>query len=122
MNFNEEIEKIITEKFPQLNISIFPDETQDNIIVAIDDDLYYSDDYLSLIMDIKMNLLWKNNIFNYLFVKEEHGATWETVSGPVIPSETFTDNISFSTEYKGQSTSVHDNNYSVEEDICLQTA
>jgi len=46
------------------------DETQDNIIVAIDNDLYYSDEYLALIMEIKMNLLWKNNIYNYLFVKE----------------------------------------------------
>jgi hypothetical protein len=91
MNFNNEIKEMINRKFPQLNISIFPDETQDNIIVAIDDDLYYSEDYLSLIMDIKMNLLWKNNIFNYLFVKEEHKeillADWESVPCPVISSE-----------------------------------
>jgi hypothetical protein len=70
MGFNQEIKKRINEKFPELNVSIFPDETKDNIIVAIDDELYYSDEYLDLIMDIKMKILWENNIFNYLFVRE----------------------------------------------------
>lgn len=70
MDFNREIKTKIHEKFPSLSISIFMDETQDNIIVAIDNDLYYSEEYLALIMDIKINFLWKNNIFNYLFVKE----------------------------------------------------
>jgi hypothetical protein len=72
MNINEEIKRRILEKFPFLFVSIFPDETQDNTIVAIDDDLYYSEDYLALIMDIKINILWKNDLFNYLFVKEKH--------------------------------------------------
>jgi|TergutMp193P3_1026864.scaffolds.fasta_scaffold00167_12 hypothetical protein len=72
MDLNNEILNAIHEKFPMLQISIFPDETQDNIIVAINDDLYYSEEYLALVMDIKINLLWKNNIFNYLFVKEEY--------------------------------------------------
>jgi hypothetical protein len=70
MDINQEIINRINEKFPSLKISIYPDETQDNIIVSIDDDLYYSDDYLSHIMDIKINLLWENNVFNYLFVRE----------------------------------------------------
>jgi hypothetical protein len=70
MDINQEIKNKIHERFPSLEISIYPDETQDNIIVAIDDDLYYSDDYLSHVMDIKINLLWENNIFNYLFVRE----------------------------------------------------
>jgi len=70
MDINQEIINRIHEKFPFLEISIYPDETQDNFIVAIDDEIYYSDDYLDLIMDIKMKILWENNIFNYLFVKE----------------------------------------------------
>jgi hypothetical protein len=70
MDFNQEIKKRINEKFPNLDVSIFPDETQDNVIVAIDDDLYYSDEYLEVVMDIKLKILWENNIFNYLFVRE----------------------------------------------------
>jgi len=70
MNIKQEIISRIHEKFPFLEISIYPDETQDNIIVAIDDEIYYNDEYLELIMDIKMKILWENNIFNYLFVKE----------------------------------------------------
>jgi hypothetical protein len=70
MDIKQEIIKKINEKFPSLKVTVFPDKTQDNIIVAINDDIYYDDEYLALIMDIKMNLLWKNNIFNYLFVQE----------------------------------------------------
>jgi hypothetical protein len=70
MDFNQEIKRRINEKFPDLNVSIFPDETQDNVVVAINDELYYSDEYLELVMDIKIKILWENNIFNYLFVKE----------------------------------------------------
>jgi uncharacterized membrane protein len=70
MEINQEIIKRIHDNFPSLKINIFPDKTQDNVIVAINDDLYYDEEYLALIMDIKMNLLWKNNIFNYLFVQE----------------------------------------------------
>jgi hypothetical protein len=121
MNFDNEIKKMINAKFPQLTISIFPDETQDNKIVAIDDDLYYSDDYLSLVMDIKMNLLWKNNIFNYLFVKEKY-REWVPVPGPTILNKAIIVTISFSTEYKSQFTALRDVNYSTEDDICLQAA
>jgi len=80
MDINQKIINKIHEKFSSLEVSIYPDETQDNIIVSINDDLYYSDDYLSHIMDIKMNLLWENNIFNYLFVRE----TPKTISIPVL--------------------------------------
>ena len=70
MDIEQEIIKRIHKKFSSLEINIFPDKTQDNIIVAINDDLYYDEEYLALIMDIKMNLLWENNIYNYLFVQE----------------------------------------------------
>jgi hypothetical protein len=70
MDIKQEIIKRIHENFPSLKVTVFPDKTQDNIIVAINDDIYYDDEYLALVMDIKMNLLWKNNIFNYLFVQE----------------------------------------------------
>jgi hypothetical protein len=86
MDINQEIKNRIHEKFPALEISIYPDETQDNIIVAIDDEIYYNDDYLELIMDIKMNILWKNNILNYLFVKE-------TVKPGFIPVSVLLTNI-----------------------------
>jgi hypothetical protein len=72
MDINQEIIKRIHEKFPSLKITIYPDEIDgEDIIVAIDDDIYYDEEYLDLVMDIKMNLLWPNNIFNYLFVQEE---------------------------------------------------
>jgi hypothetical protein len=70
MDINQEIINRIHEIFPSLEISVYSDKTQDNIIIAIDDEVYYSDEYLELVMDIKMNILWENNIFNYLFVKE----------------------------------------------------
>jgi hypothetical protein len=122
MNFDEEIKRTINQKFPQLDVSIFSDETQDNIIVAIDDDVYYSDDYLSLIMDIKMNLLWKNNIFNYLFVKERH-TEWVHVATPAVLNNAADINISFSVNHDGRFTTGYSNNYSREgEIICLQAA
>jgi hypothetical protein len=80
MDINQEIIDRIHEKFPSLEITIYTDETQDNNIVSINDDLYYSDDYLSHIMDIKMNFLWGNNVFNYLFVRE----TPKPISIPVL--------------------------------------
>jgi hypothetical protein len=80
MDLNEEIKRRICAKFPFLSVSIFPDETQDNIIVAIDNDLYYSDEYLALVMDIKTNVLWANNIFNYLFVKERRQSSFVPIS------------------------------------------
>jgi len=80
MDINQEIINRIHEKFPSLKVSIYNDKTQDNIIVAIDDEIYYSDDYLELIMDIKMKILWENNILNYLFVKETVKPTFIPVS------------------------------------------
>jgi hypothetical protein len=89
MNINEEIKKRIHEKFPSLFVSIFPDETQDNTIVAIDNDLYYSEEYLALIMDIKINVLWKNNLFNYLFVKEKPQVSLEDMLFETGPADIF---------------------------------
>ena len=71
MNVNDIIREQIGGSFPSLKVFIYPDKTEDNVIVAIDDDLYYSDEYLSLVMQIKIDILWKNNIFNYLFIKEK---------------------------------------------------
>jgi hypothetical protein len=82
MDIKQEIIKRIHEKFPSLKVTVFPDKTQDNIIVAINNDIYYDDEYLALVMDIKMNLLWKNNIFNYLFVQEAQ----MPVFVPVVPA------------------------------------
>jgi hypothetical protein len=76
MDMNSEIQQMIYSNFPDLAVCIFPDETQDsNIIVAIDDEIYYSDAYQSLVLKIKTDLLWPNEMFNYLFVKEKHAAT-----------------------------------------------
>ncbi|GHT86028.1 hypothetical protein FACS1894137_11040 [Spirochaetia bacterium] len=72
MNINSVIRERIHNTFPVVAVSIYPDETEDNTIVAIDDELYYSDEYQTLILDIKMNFLWKQDIYNYLFVKEKH--------------------------------------------------
>jgi hypothetical protein len=71
METSMEVKKRIHDVFPTLEVSIYPDETEDNIIVAIDDAVYYSDRYQSIILDITMNFLWKQDVFNYLFVKEK---------------------------------------------------
>jgi hypothetical protein len=70
MSAIEYVRKRIRDAFPFLKVTIYPDPTQGNIIVAIDSDFYDSSEYLDLILDIKMNYLWKNGIFNFLFVNE----------------------------------------------------
>ncbi|GHV80286.1 hypothetical protein AGMMS49944_20770 [Spirochaetia bacterium] len=84
MGVNELIREKINKAFPNLVISIYPDETENNTIVAIDDEFYYSDEYQALVFDLKMNYLWKQEIFNYLFVNEKHDDTFITI--PLVRS------------------------------------
>jgi hypothetical protein len=67
----KEVERRMHEAFPRLDVFIYPDETEDNIIVAIDNDFYYSDEYLACVLNINRDFLWRNKIFNFLFVKEK---------------------------------------------------
>jgi hypothetical protein len=119
MNVDKVITGMIKEVFPNLEISIYPDETEDNIIVAVDDELYYSEKYLSLVLKIKMEVLWKNNIFNYLFVKER-----VFISIPQTKTFPSTSNLSFDATLL-DALVLHEGhtNYSESEDvICPQAA
>lgn len=62
--------RMIKEKFPDLEVTIDELRSIDNekCVSIKDTEIYYSDEYQELIMDIKVNFLWKNNIINYLFV------------------------------------------------------
>jgi hypothetical protein len=67
----EEVKKRIKKIYPALNPTVYYEETQDNYVFAIkEDDVYYSHDFLSLVTEIKMEYLWTNKIFNFLFVCE----------------------------------------------------
>jgi hypothetical protein len=85
MDIQKTIRARIHKAFPTAAIAIYPDETEDNTIVAIDNDLYYSDEYQTLILDIKMNLLWKQDIYNYLFVKEKHEDAGDKSFDEIVP-------------------------------------
>lgn len=67
----EEVRRRIKKEYPVLDVLVYYEATKDNYIIAIKEDaVYYSHDFLSLISEIKLEYLWKNQIFNYLFVCE----------------------------------------------------
>ena len=65
------LKKIINKQFPLLEVFIFYNQEEDNFYVTIfDEKLYHSPKYQELIMKIKIEYLWANDINNYLFVCE----------------------------------------------------
>ena len=65
------LKKIINKQFPLLKIFIFYNKDENKFYVTVfDEKLYHSSEYQQLIMKIKIEYLWKNNINNYLFVYE----------------------------------------------------
>ena len=66
-----EIKKMINAEFPLLEVSITKDEEEDCFYVIIfDEKTYHTPKYQQLIMKIKVEYLWANDINNYLFVYE----------------------------------------------------
>ncbi|HOJ98602.1 MAG TPA: hypothetical protein PLW34_03470 [Termitinemataceae bacterium] len=88
-----DIEKTIQTYFPQVKVAIFYEPEGDCYFVAIDDtDVYYSDQYQELVMDIKMNILWKKNINNYFFILDHDsccGKSIEDISSTQTRKEGF---------------------------------
>ena len=63
------IEKSIRDAFPFLTVFTYLDEEVASFVVSINDEtVYYSEAFQGLVMDLKLNLLWKMNLYNYLFV------------------------------------------------------
>jgi hypothetical protein len=67
-----EIKNAIRANFPLMQYTIYHDESRDEYVVAIyDKDVYYSDEYRKLVMELKINSLWPADINNYFFVVED---------------------------------------------------
>ena len=112
--FNEaEIRRLINSSFPSLEIDIYYDHLTDSFCVAIhEDDIYRSYEYQELVMLVQLELLWPQDVNNYLFVCELkdsaikfRGTTfssqpsfvpWNTVGTPDFPR--FDSRISADTE------------------------
>jgi hypothetical protein len=63
------VHKRIKDVFPFIDVNIYPFTLDDeSIVVEVDYDVYHSQEYLSLVSDIHLNYLYKNNIDNFLFV------------------------------------------------------
>lgn len=69
---DSDIRKIIESNFPAIDIVNYYDDQQDCYFVSISDEtVYYSEAFQQVVMDIKINVLWKHNINNYYFIFEE---------------------------------------------------
>jgi hypothetical protein len=81
------IKNILLTHFPCAEIDIIFDKEQNEYFISTrDEKLYYSEEYGMLIMEIKLNLLWDNGIFNFFFILD---------STPIQVEKLF-DSISFS--------------------------
>jgi len=66
---DNEIRNAVRSSFPLLSLDIYHDVSRDEYVVAIDNrDVYYSDEYQKLVMDLKISLLWPAGVDNYFFV------------------------------------------------------
>ena len=67
-----EIKNKLNNIFPNIIVNTFYDSDRDEYSVSINDkDLYYSDEYQLLVMEIKQNILWTEKIYNYFFTLDE---------------------------------------------------
>lgn len=56
-------------KFPYADIDITLDKEQNEYFISTsDEELYHSEAYGVLVMDIKLNILWKQNVYNFYFI------------------------------------------------------
>jgi len=66
-----EIRNAVRARFPLLSLNIYHDISRDEYVVAIDNrNIYYSDEYQKLVMDLKISSLWPAGVDNYYFVVE----------------------------------------------------
>lgn len=67
-----EIREKLNNIFPNITINTFYNSDRDEYNVSINDkELYYSDEYQLMVMEIKQNILWTKNIYNYIFTLDE---------------------------------------------------
>jgi len=63
------IKKIILTKFLDANIKITFDKEQNEYFISTRNrELYYSEAYGMLVLEINQNILWKQGIFNFYFI------------------------------------------------------
>ena len=77
---DSDIKRIIHSSFPSAQIDIYHDNSQDSYFVSIQEQgIYYSDEYQLLVMNIKIDILWKHNINNCYFICEKKSCCDEIV-------------------------------------------
>ena len=66
------VKNIILTSFLDADIEIVFDKEQGEYYISTRNrELYYSEAYSMLILDINQNILWKQGIFNFYFILEE---------------------------------------------------
>jgi hypothetical protein len=64
-----EIKNKILEKFINADLEVYMDREQNEyFIVTHNKELYYSEAYGMLVLEINQNILWKQGIFNFYFI------------------------------------------------------
>jgi hypothetical protein len=90
------IRNIILSHFIYADIDIIYDKEQNEYYISTRNrDLYYSEAYGLLILDIKQNILWKQGKFNFYFILDIRGREFVTITEKIIFSHT--DEIKYKT-------------------------
>lgn len=67
-----EIRNKILNVFPNITVNTYYDSDRDEYSVSINEkELYYSDVYQILVLEIKQELLWAKNLYNFYFTLDE---------------------------------------------------
>jgi len=63
------IKNLILINFPYAGINVFHDSTLNEYFISTQNkELYYSDEFGKLILEINQNMLWGQGIFNFYFI------------------------------------------------------
>jgi hypothetical protein len=90
------IRNIILSNFINANIDIIYDKGQNEYFISTrDKNLYYSEAYGLLILDIKQNILWKQGKFNFYFILDVRERDFDKMTEKTTFSHT--DEISYKT-------------------------
>lgn len=75
------IKNLILSNFPHANINIFFDKEQSEYFISTsNEELYHSEAYGTLVMEIKMNILWKQNIYNFYFILDIRDRIFDNIT------------------------------------------
>jgi len=82
--------------FPYADIDITLDKEQNEYSISTsNEELYHSEAYGALVMDIKMNILWKQNIYNFYFILDVRDREFDRITNKITFSPT--DEINYKT-------------------------